>query len=237
MRIAIVDDDLSSGKRMETIVKQFLNLKQEMVPVLVYHSPMELLFDLDQGKYYDLFFLDMEMPKLNGLQTAREIRKKYSDPIIIYITDYVEYSVEAFEVNTFRYIPKKYLNERLTEALEAAWVCMQEKNQKCYVICHYLDTEVIPYQDICGMKKTGKYVTIYCGKTEKTVRKTLKDVLRELNSEDFFEVSKGYAVNIRHVNSLEAREVHLKNGLVFPVGRAYTELLRERIMEYWMEKD
>ena len=53
---------------------------------------------------------------------AREIRKYYFDPFIIYITDHVEYSPEAFEVNAFRYIPKIKLQEKLPEALSYAVV-------------------------------------------------------------------------------------------------------------------
>lgn len=51
------------------------------------------------------------MPGENGIEAAREIRRFYPDPIIMFITNFVDYAIEAYEVNTYRYIPKECLKE------------------------------------------------------------------------------------------------------------------------------
>lgn len=161
IRIAIVDDEKQSRSKVLELTRAFLKKKKETAEVKEYAAPMELLLDLEQGAYFDLFLLDVEMPVLTGIETAREIRKYYMDSVIIYITDYVEYAVQAFEVNTFRYIPKKDLNTKLPEAYEAIFPSLLEKDVRCYIVRHYLDAEVIQYHDIYCLEKDGKYVIFH----------------------------------------------------------------------------
>lgn len=236
VKIAIVDDFSEDRERICRLIRSYQKRRKSAFGIRAYDGAMELLFDLDQGIYYDLFLLDVEMPVMNGLRTAKEIRKRYSDPAIIYVSDHVEYSIEAFEVNALRYIPKKELEERLAEALDVILPKIAEGKTRCYVIRHYLDLEVIPYQDIYGLQKDGKYVVIYHRQGESRIRKSLREVLVELDSDEFLEVGRGYVVHICHVLSIEKRNLKLRGGRIFPVGKYRIELVKERIVEYWMGK-
>lgn len=236
IKIAIAEDNPRDREHICRITEEYLKKRQVPFDIRLYAGPMELLLDIDQGMYYDLFLLDVEMQVLNGIHTAREIRKRYLEPAIVYITDYVEYSIQAFEVNTFRYIPKKDVEERLPEALDLIWTKVSKEKSRCYVIRHYLDVEVIPHRDIYGIQKDGKYVVIYHRNGESRVRKSLQEVLGELHAEEFLEVGRGCAVNICHVLSIEKRNLKLRGGKVFPVGKYRIDLVKERIMEYWMGK-
>lgn len=126
IRAAIVDDDNGSREAIYQIVDTFFQGQNIDYRICLYESPMELLMDLDQGKYYEIYLLDVEMPVLTGIELARRIRKYYFEPAIIYITDHVQYSIEAFEVEAFRYIPKRFIVEKLPEALKILLPKLQE---------------------------------------------------------------------------------------------------------------
>lgn len=236
-KIAIVDDDSIIRKRIHEIVKQYMDLKREPCQIREYSGPDQLLLDLEQGIYFDLFLLDVEMSGMTGLDTARTIRSCYPEPVIIYITNHMQYAYEAFEVNAFRYIPKSLLEEKLTEAMEVVLPKLQEQEKSCYMIRYYQDIQVLPLRDIYYIEKKGKYVVFHHSRGESRDRKPLKEVLKEIASKDFIEVGRDYAVNIRHLIAIENRELILRGNLVLPVSRYRVEALREKVMQYWGQRE
>lgn len=237
VNIAIIDGDVKCRNRIGKVVKQYCDNKKELVNVVLYESPMDLLLDLDQGKYYNIYLLDIEMPVYSGIEVAREIWKYYLEPVIVYITDYIEYSIEAYEVNAFRYIQKGSLEVKLPEVLEAIIPKLHNEQQKCYIITHYLDMEILYHKEIYYLKKENKYVVIYHKRGESRVRKTLQEVLNELNTDEFLEIGKGTAVNIRHVMAIERQEIVLRNGIRIPASRRRMETIKERIWKYWTKEN
>lgn len=236
INIAILDDNENDRLHVKQIVDEYCGTQEEVCKVYTYESAMDLLFDLDLGKYFNLFFLDVEMPVRSGIEVAREIRKYYLEPVIVYITDYVEYSIEAYEVNAFRYIPKRVLDSKLPEALEHIIPKLAAEKQRTYMITHYLDMEILFHNEIYFLKKEGKYVGITHKRGESRVRKSLQDVLKELDAEYFLEIGKGCAVNIQHVMSIEHQEIVLRNGLRIPASYRRLDEIKERIIDYWAGK-
>lgn len=116
IRIGALDDSREWLRTEEKITDRYFADSGEEYEFCTYSNVNKFLLDLDEGNYFDIYLLDIEMPETNGLQVAREIKKVCLDSFIIYITGYVEYAVEAFEVNAYRYIPKKMLAEKLPEA-------------------------------------------------------------------------------------------------------------------------
>lgn len=233
IRAAIVDDDNGSREAIYQIVDTFFQGQNIDYRICLYEGPMELLMDLDQGKYYEIYLLDVEMPVLTGIELARRIRKYYFEPAIIYITDHVQYSIEAFEVEAFRYIPKRFIVEKLPEALKILLPKLQEEEQSYYIIRHYLDMEILLYRDIYYLKKEGKYVVFYHTRGESRERETLKNVLERLPEERFLEIGRGYIVNIEHVMLLDKKVLLLRNGLTIPLSRSGITALQERMEKVW----
>lgn len=233
VRVAIIDDDKNCNEETEKIVGAFFENRNIEYYIKLYDSSMELLMDLDHGKYYEIFLLDVEMPVFTGIELARKIRKYYFEPAIIFITDYVKYSIEAFEVEAFRYIPKKYIAEKLPQALNVLLPRIKEEEQACYIIRHYLDREILLHRDIYFLKKEGKYVVFYHSRGESRERETLKNVLTRLPEAAFVEIGRGYIVNVKHVMMIDKKELLLRNGMVIPLSRNGITSLQERLEQMW----
>ncbi len=233
IRIAIIDDDENSREQIKTITEKTLSEQNQNCFVKTYASAIDLLMDLENGVYYGAFLVDVEMPKMTGLELARKIQKYYADATIIFVTDYVQYSPGAFEVNAFRYIMKRDLHEKLPMALKKMIPRLENKATGCYIIRRYLDAEVLLYREIFYIKKEGKNVVFCHTHGESSERKSLIKIAEELPQGQFVEVSKGYLVNASYVMALKNKELIMRNGDRIPVARGSVEKILEGIAAYW----
>ena len=233
IRIAIIDDDENSREQIKTITEKTLSERNQNCFVKTYASAIDLLMDLENGVYYGAFLVDVEMPKMTGLELARKIQKYYADATIIFVTDYVQYSPGAFEVNAFRYIMKRDLHEKLPMALKKMIPRLENKATGCYIIRRYLDAEVLLYREIFYIKKEGKNVVFCHTHGESSERKSLIKIAEELPQGQFVEVSRGYLVNASYVMALKNKELIMRNGDRIPVARKNIEDILERIAAYW----
>ena len=233
IRIAIIDDDENSREQIKTITEKTLSEQNQNCFVKTYASAIDLLMDLENGVYYGAFLVDVEMPKMTGLELDRKIQKYYADATIIFVTDYVQYSPGAFEVNAFRYIMKRDLHEKLPMALKKMIPRLENKATGCYIIRRYLDAEVLLYREIFYIKKEGKNVVFCHTHGESSERKSLIKIAEELPQGQFIEVTRGYLVNASHVMALKNKELIMRNGDRIPVDRKNIEYIVERIAAYW----
>lgn len=236
IRIAILDDERDSGDKIKNEIEKEIKRRQRSCAVIVYKSSMELLADLDDGKYYDLFFLDVEIPGMNGIETAGEIRRYYIEPVIVYVTNHIKYSVQAFEVNAFRYILKSEWEEKFPKALDAIIPEIEAQGQKSYAIRHYNDVEILSYADIYYIEKNGKYASIHHRRGISNVRKSLCDMLQELASPEFILMGRGLVVNVRHVINVWQQEVNLRNGEILTMNKYRCKIMKEKVLKYWMQQ-
>ena len=99
IRIAIVDDE----KVIKEQIKKMIEKKQTNCVIDTYSSGEEVL---RSDKYYDITFLDIQMEGMNGIDTARALRQKAEDMVLIFITGVKEYVFDAFDVAAFHYLIK-----------------------------------------------------------------------------------------------------------------------------------
>ena len=133
IKIAVLDDDPMYLDKICDITHTAM-FQLDLAYELKRYNKVDLfLKDLRAGGYCDIYLLDVEMPQMNGLEVARNIRQKYSEPIIIYITNHVDYAVEAFEVKAYQYILKRQLDERLNETFRRLF--LNEANAQENTMC------------------------------------------------------------------------------------------------------
>lgn len=116
MNIAICDDDLKHINLIEDMIYDLSQKLDNFKPDIdAYLSGEELLRLIDVKDFPSILFIDVEMPGLNGIQTARELRKLSEQVLIIYVTSYETYTLESFEVRPFRYLLKPIDTKSLPE--------------------------------------------------------------------------------------------------------------------------
>lgn len=107
LNIGVCDDDVKFAGKLEMTLSSIATQEYIEADIDVYFDGEELLIGIEKDKkQYDMIFLDIEMKKLNGLETAKRIRKMDQIVLLIYVTSYKNYAIEAYEVQPFRFIVK-----------------------------------------------------------------------------------------------------------------------------------
>ncbi|MDE7204723.1 MAG: LytTR family DNA-binding domain-containing protein [Lachnospiraceae bacterium] len=235
VQIAICDDEKEAVALHEEIIKDSLQSCGIGYEITTYTYSSNLLSDIvEDGFFYDLLLLDIEMPDVNGMELSKKIKPFLPNIKVIFITSHMEYAIDAFELSIFRYVPKNDLGKRLKTAVADAARLIELEAGKEYIIQAAGRMEKIPYRDIFYIQRDGgKNAAIYSNAGISKVRKSLQQVFEELDAPEFIFIDRGCIVNIIQIMKVADGMAFLKNGEVMPVSRAHLQVVKQQINRFW----
>lgn len=233
LKIAIIDDEPTFSKLIKYITEKYFWEKAVDYRINVYESAQRLLDDIQEDHYYDIYLLDIEMPEISGMEIALEIRHKYEEAYILFITSHLEYSLKGYEYNAWRYITKNRIYEMLPMAFDGLIDKVQAKDERTYIIELYSKIYRFAYNDIYYLHKAGKYTKFCTKRGEFRERKPINRVLEGLHDNAFIITDRSFAVNLRHVLTLEKRILVMRNGDEVPVSISQLSSVRQAISDFW----
>ncbi|MFD3445915.1 LytR/AlgR family response regulator transcription factor [Microbacteriaceae bacterium 4G12] len=234
MNISIVDDNKDILNEELRLLKSILSKENVIAEIHTFTSGNPFLFALED-KIFDLILLDIEMPDRTGIEIAKIVREKSKHSLIIFITSHLEFAVDSYELNIFRYIPKDRIEEKLPLALKDAIKMIQLTNKRFYTIQTKTRFHKIPLNSILYLYKDGKNSVFVTEDDSIKVRKSLAEVFSEINSKEFFYVDKGIIVNLLYVMKIQDKMAVLKNNEIISVSRNHINELKSRIHMFWEE--
>ena len=234
IKIAICDDEEKAVALHERIVKSCLQSQGIGYEITTYTQSRNLLYDItDDGFFYDLILLDIEMPGISGMEIPQQLKGFLPNVRIIFVTSHTEYAIDAFELSIFRYVPKNNLEVKLAAAVtDAAKLIELEAGQE-YTIQTASRMEKIPYKDIFYIQRDGKNAGIVSSIGISKVRKSLQQVFEELNTTEFIFIDRGCIVNIIQIMKISDGMVVLKNGEQLPISRSHLQEVKQKINQFW----
>lgn len=132
MRVILVEDEQLQLLRLEKEAKKVLPADAE---IFSYENPLQALKD-NKNEKVDIAFLDIEMPGMNGIQLAKELKKIYPLTNIIFVTAYENYALDAYKLHASGYLSKPVKAERIKEEIELLRHPIELKgNNKIQVKC------------------------------------------------------------------------------------------------------
>ena len=233
-KIAIVDDSRAYIELITDVLTKESGCTEDHFEIDSFQKASSLLYELEDGNDYDIYFLDIEMPEMNGLELAREIREKNEDAYLIFITSHMEFAIDGYEVEAYQYILKSMLREKLPQVIEKILEKEEaESKEGYYQIITSHRYEKFRYQNIISIYKDGKNSVFETKNGIFRERKTLNQVFKELPKEQFVFADRGRIVNIACVASVKSAQVVMSNGEEFAVSRSQMNQVRKQGMEYW----
>ncbi len=236
MRIVIVDDDKDYSKRAEEIVQDFFKETEEVVLVKQCTDGNALLGELKSGRNYDIYFLDVEMPKINGLDLAREIKSMDENADIIFLSAYEKYPIPSYKLQAYYYILKEECESEIPVVLKRIWQERLDSQKDYYVIHHSLCGRRVRLNDIVYLVREKKYVIFRCteGK-EYRERGSLGEKYGMLPNDRFAYIDRGYIVNLKHVSDWEGDTIKLDIGIELTVSRRMNSAFKDALIKFWRE--
>ena len=179
---------------------------------------------------YDLVFLDIEMPEIDGISLAKRLRTLHKDVPIVFLTSHIEYALVGYEVNALRYLTKPIDPAKLQEVLTCVVQKMQA--QRTLWIKTELTEKKLPIKEILFMEAQNQNILICTQEESFVVRYNMGDYENELREDGFFRIHRGYLVSLGHVQSIGKGELTLDEGTVLPVSRSKEKELKDALFQY-----
>lgn len=237
IRTLIVDDERYAREELTYLLGKFLG-----VQVVGEAESGETAILKALQLLPDVVFLDVEMPKMNGIEVAKTLVELKKIPLIIFATAYPQFAAEAFRINATDYLLKPYDEGQLKQTIERIEKTLYpvstadntEKPGKLAVETGG-DIDYILPQNILYIYRDEKVTKIITQTADYEVRTTLKELESRLVPFSFFRIHKGYLVNLKYVSRLTpwfngAYQLELE-GLdeKLSVSRNYVKDLRQRL--------
>ena len=219
VQILLCDDDKDSLTRMtEALIQQPLS-KGISVEIVKTSHPAGL--DDRQLSQYQIMFLDIDMAERNGMDIAKRVRELHLDAIIIFVTNYPQFSLEGYEVRAFRYLLKQEMEQKLPAYFHDA-LAEISRGEKGLHFSVNAESYYVPYSDIIYMGSDQRVIYLYTVTPRQNgdhFYGKMEDLARELEPEGFLRIQKSYLVNMAHIKKLNYDRVILSNGKELSVSR------------------
>ncbi|MBR3039805.1 MAG: response regulator transcription factor [Lachnospiraceae bacterium] len=230
MRIAICDDEERFRVQEKNVIDKCIGSIDVITDTF---EDGKALLDRFEKTPYDIVFLDIEMPKMDGITLARKLRAISEKVWIVFLTGHVEYAVEGYEVNALRYLTKPVQEDKLKDVLR--FVMEKSTSGKQLVLREDGEDIILPLSDILYFEAQNQYVQIYTTSGEHLVRANIGDYEEQLKNDGFFRIHRGYLVSLSRVKKLLKGEVIVgdkENTTTLPVSRSNIKPLKDALYAY-----
>ena len=237
IKIDICDDEQLWIGKARDIVGAIFKGRQE-IELNYFDKSQDLVNKIvNKKEYSDIVILDIDMPEMNGFQTAKLLKDTYPDTLLLFYTVHEQYVFEAFQFQPFRYIRKVNVHRELEFALNAALQVLDSRVIKSVVLKTNDETCKIDINNIMYFELESRKCCVYLvdGKVL-IIRKSIKELFNEINSSDFIMLHNGAAVNIKYIKMFSSYDITMENDTHLVVSRSHIKKVRIAIMNYWGDK-
>lgn len=233
MKIAICDDILYFAEELKEKIEQYYRSIDLLI--YIYQNPVELLQDITKEKNrYQAIFLDIEMPKMNGMTLAKKMRDMGIESPIIFLTSHEEHMEEGYEVSAFRFLVKPVSQLKLEKVLEALLTKTFQSRQLA-ITCNGKNY-ILYEKDILYIKAENVYLKIFTKGEGYLIREKLNTLEKQLNPHYFIRIHRSYMINLSSVISYDKKKVDLGNGVEIPISRSCYDTFQCAFMNYIKEE-
>ncbi len=218
IRLAIIDDILDDRENLKNGLSVFHTLEPSVnFLIKEFDSGSAFLNEYDSGAF-SIVFLDIQMPGINGIESANRLRHMDSETLIVFCSTSREYAFDAFPIHPFDYLVKPYTQDRLNSVL-SEMIRVVSKEEPVIEIRIPRDTILVPLKSIISASSHGHSVDIVLDDGNKLVSTMKYSELEKqlLVNNRFLSCNRGIIINMDHVRSLDGDLFRMKNGSAFPL--------------------
>ena len=216
MKIAICDDERDC---LENINQVILSCSSEMpiMSISQFIRGSDLLDCYAAQQRFDLVFLDVEMPELNGLQVGEKIRDLDRDIIIIFLTSHKQYVFESLRLDIFDYLIKPVESKVVQDVLSRVYKKYREQHH--IVNLRWKSASyTLAVSDIVHIEGYNRHTVFYTINAKYECVGSLNEFEAMLTSYGFLRCHQGFLVNMKYIESVEKDNIKITNGLIVPMS-------------------
>ena len=230
----VVDDEPIARHGLLEHIKQI----DFLFPVAECKSAIEATGWIEK-KAIDLIFLDIQMPKLTGIDF---IKSSNSLPAIILTTAYPEFAIEGYELDVVDYLLKPISFRRFMKAALKAKEFIGKRtpgdisfSEDYFFIKCNQRIEKIMMTDVLYIEAMSNYITIHTIQKKYLVYMTFKGMEEQLPKNNFIRIHKSFLVSVNAISSIDTHEIKL-GKVTLPISKNYKEEVLNRIDRQWLKR-
>lgn len=228
LSILLCDDDIGMIDTMRSIVESVLEESETKAKMYTFTDASAMSDQVLSSCDIALLDIDFDGAHYTGMDIARRLRSLRNDAIIIFVTNFIEYAPEGYEVQAFRYVLKRDIHNDLKPNLILALDHLSKETLSIQINGEIIS---IPLDDILYLEVQQHNVTAVTRKQtldkkqkEYSFYASLSELEERLEPLGFLRIHKSYLVNMKHLKKFQCREALLDNGMTLRVGeKSYAE--------------
>ena len=236
-RVAVVDDERET---LDGIIRLLNNYTQSHGNEPIFESDAYLSGDeffAGNPNSYEIVFLDINMPGINGLSVARKIREPNKTAVIIFCTHYAQYAVNGYEVNALGYLVKPLDEKLFNRNIDRVIKALLSSQSRRIRIKTLHGVEIVPASELLYLEIQIHNLYYYVlGENNEIItyrtRGSMQEMEKQLSELDFARCSACYLVNLRRIISVVNGEVRLNGGASLPISRKYLRSFSDNFMKF-----
>ena len=225
IKAIIVDDD----ELCRAVISDLLEEVEEIECVANFGNALDAFKFLNENDV-DVIFLDVEMPKMGGMELLRNLQIK---PLVVMITSHDEFALESYEYDVTDFLKKPLNTPRFLKTIEKIKKTLVgeatvKKNDDYIFIKSDSKLVQIKLEDIHWVEALGNYMRLHTDKEKHTVLSTMKEIESKLPTKDFIRIQRSFIVRLDKILSIEDNYVIMKNKEIH-IGKAYKDEFNNRL--------
>lgn len=224
MNCLIVDDEPLARQGMRSLIEEISNLE-----ILGQFSNAPAALEFIKSNHVDLIFLDIQMPRVTGLEFAEQVPES---TLVIFTTAYAKYAIKSYELDAIDYLLKPIDKERLKKAIAKAETYKKMLSEGDAINTLEGSTNdflfiksdrryyKISFRDIRFIEGLKDYVVIYTATQKLITAMNLKTIHSRITANNFIRVSKSYVINMDYIDSFDSYTIYMGESEI-PIGEVY----------------
>lgn len=234
IRTAIIEDSEEDANTLYSTLEQYFKNTRYSVKTTVFSSGRDFLNAFQAG--YDLVFMDIEMPELDGMAAAKALRETDKRVGLIFVTNMPQYAIKGYEVSALDYLIKPVSLTQLSRTLDRVLSSHSFRHKEPFIMIPDSTKGVrkLLCRDIVYIIKEGNYLVFYTQTETIKVRGTMRDLEKSLAGETIMKCANGCMVNVRHIMKMVKNEISIDIGgkrISLTVTKPYRQLMVKAMMK------
>ncbi|KFJ08178.1 LytR/AlgR family response regulator transcription factor [Bifidobacterium tsurumiense] len=221
LNIAVVEDDIVSAQIVHEHIQRYAREHDESI--LCKTFPDGSLFIEQFEQQFDLILLDIEMPHMNGMDVAHEVRSIDDDVVLIFITNMAQYAIQGYSVRALSYLLKPVNYYAFAMELEQAVQLITKRRaiqKRSIILSVERQTVRLGLDEIRYVESRLHNLIIHTSKGVLTLRKSMNAIEEEIHDSSFARCNVSFLVNLAHVNGITAdKQVIIDDGSHINISR------------------
>lgn len=199
--IAIVEDEKDFSEQLQAFLLQYGKEQEMEFQISVFFDGAEILEQYEENKY-DVILLDIEMPKINGMETAEKIREMDEDVVLMFITNMASYAIRGYSVGALDFVMKPINYYTFSTKMTRALKRVQKRTLKPIVLNLPDGMKKIDAKEIYFVEVQNRMLHYHTAEGELVLRGTLQGAEEMLSDYPFIRCNHWYIVNLMHVSEV-----------------------------------